>query len=68
MSRDGQGITSVNSSLTEAITSIRGKTASARADSVGKITTYEAKYRPHADKYNTWCVWSTAATSGETCK
>ena len=46
----------MNSSLSSAIASVQGKTASARADSVDKVTTYEAKYRPLADKYNAWCV------------
>ncbi len=54
-----QGITSVNASLSSAVASVQGKTASARADSVDKVTTYEAKYRPLANKYNAWCVATT---------
>ena len=53
-----QGITSVNGSLSSAIASAQGKTASARADSVDKVTMYETKYRPLADKYNAWYAWA----------
>ncbi len=63
-----QGITSVNSSLSSAIASVQGKTASARADSVDKVTTYEAKYRPLADKYNAWCVAVTTGFGGRSAR
>ena len=46
----------VTADLDGAIEPIQDKTATARADSVGKITTYETKYRPVADKYNSWCA------------
>ena len=51
-----QGILVVTADLNSAIAPIQDQTATARADSVGQITTYETKYRPMADKYNSWCA------------
>lgn len=51
------GLNDAESQIDSAIESIQKPLQNARQETVGKVTEYEYKYRPMADKYNKWRVW-----------
>lgn len=54
-----QGLVTVGNQVNKAIVEVKARMASARHDTVDRVTRYQTKYRPTADKYNKWCLPST---------
>ncbi len=51
-----QGVTSVGDQVGKVVVDVRARMASARHDTVDRLTEYQTKYRPTANKYNKWCA------------